>query len=90
MIVVRPLIQNWRGNWFNGLLCFYISIVSRYKAEVDFDGRELARSYLQQRNLQLILKTMNEAKSEADAQVFYQGPLFLEFDSEMKLGDQLI
>jgi len=44
--------------------------IVRYKAEIDFDGRELARLYLQRQNLKDILRTMNAAKDEKDAEEF--------------------
>ena len=45
----------------------------RYKAEIDFDGRELARSYLERyllRNYvwQMIVFLMSQAKHESDSQ----------------------
>ena len=41
----------------------------RYKAEVDFDGRELARSYLTKQNMQHIMLAMQKVKTEEEAQV---------------------
>jgi len=44
--------------------------VVRYKAEIDFDGRELARLYLSRQNKQDILKSMKKVESEKDAEEF--------------------
>lgn len=32
------------------------SSLARYKAEIDFDGRELTRSYLEKQDLELLLQ----------------------------------
>jgi len=44
--------------------------IVRYKAEVDFDGRELARSYLTKQNMQQIMLAMQKVKTEEEAQEF--------------------
>jgi zinc transporter 9 len=44
--------------------------VVRYKAEIDFDGRALARSYLQKQNLQNILYSIQAVQNEKDAEEF--------------------
>jgi hypothetical protein len=36
----------------------------RYKAEIDFDGRELARSYLKRQDLADLLQSAKEIKTE--------------------------
>merc|ERR1712212_126428 len=42
----------------------------RYKAEIDFDGRELARSYIERQNLKVILKESQAVESEAQLEAF--------------------
>lgn len=42
----------------------------RYKAEIDFDGRELARSYLVRQNLPALLEEVNMIKTEAEMETF--------------------
>ena len=42
----------------------------RYKAEIDFDGRELARSYLAKQNMSLLLEDYREVSSEKDLENF--------------------
>lgn len=44
--------------------------VVRYKAEVDVDGRELARKYLEKMDLKGLLEEIREIKSEKDAEAF--------------------
>jgi zinc transporter 9 len=44
--------------------------VVRYKAEVDVDGRELARKYLERVDLKGLLDEIREIKSEKDAEAF--------------------
>ncbi|XP_023336602.1 zinc transporter 9, partial [Eurytemora carolleeae] len=44
--------------------------VVRYKAEIDFDGRALARSYLQKQNIQEILRSIKSVQNEKDAEEF--------------------
>jgi len=44
--------------------------VVRYKAEVDVDGRELARKYLEKINLKDLLEDMRDIKSEKEAETF--------------------
>jgi len=42
----------------------------RYKAEVDFDGRELTRSYLDSQDLDLLLEEMRNTQTIVDVQAF--------------------
>merc|ERR1719189_956087 len=42
----------------------------RYKAEIDFDGRELARSYLERQNMKVILKESQFVENEAQLEAF--------------------
>jgi len=44
--------------------------IVRYKAEVDFDGRELARAYLSKQNLNNIVTTMQQVKTKQQAEDF--------------------
>lgn len=44
--------------------------VVRYKAEIDFDGRELARNYLARQSIQDLLRSMEKIKNEKDAEEF--------------------
>lgn len=44
--------------------------VVRYKAEVDVDGRELSKKYLEKVNLKKLLDEIKEIKSEKDAELF--------------------
>lgn len=44
--------------------------VIRYKAEVDVDGRELSRKYLEKVNLTELLEDIRNIKSEKDAEAF--------------------
>lgn len=44
--------------------------VVRYKAEVDVDGRELTRKYLEKIDLKELLSDIKEIKSEKDAETF--------------------
>eukprot|EP00088_Acartia_fossae_P060332 TRINITY_DN7222_c0_g1_i1.p1 TRINITY_DN7222_c0_g1~~TRINITY_DN7222_c0_g1_i1.p1 ORF type:complete len:593 (-),score=99.69 TRINITY_DN7222_c0_g1_i1:239-2017(-) len=44
--------------------------IVRYKAEVDFDGRELSRAYLNKQNMQVIMHHMNSVKNEKEAEEF--------------------
>lgn len=44
--------------------------VVRYKAEVDVDGRELSRKYLEKINLMELLEDIREIKTEKDAEAF--------------------
>lgn len=44
--------------------------VVRYKAEVDVDGRELSRKYLEKINLNELLEDIRDIKSEKDAEAF--------------------
>lgn len=47
-----------------------IDIASRYKAEVDVDGRELAKYYLQKNNMPLLLKDVQQIQDEAELELF--------------------
>merc|ERR1719370_2159316 len=42
----------------------------RYKAEIDFDGRELARSYLERQNLKMILEESKSVENEKEMEAF--------------------
>ena len=42
----------------------------RYKAEIDFDGRELARSYLVRQNMPALLEEVKMINTEAELEVF--------------------
>merc|ERR1719234_1084194 len=42
----------------------------RYKAEIDFDGRELARSYLVRQNMPALLEEVKSIESEKELEVF--------------------
>ena len=42
----------------------------RYKAEIDFDGRELARSYLVRQNMPALLEEVKMIDTEAELEVF--------------------
>jgi len=42
----------------------------RYKAEIDFDGRELARSYLERQNLKVILEESKSIENEKEMEAF--------------------
>lgn len=42
----------------------------RYKAEVDFDGRELSRSYLDSQDLEMLLKEMQQVKTIEEVEAF--------------------
>merc|ERR1719220_2690551 len=42
----------------------------RYKAEIDFDGRELARSYLERQNMKVILKESQFVENETQLEAF--------------------
>ena len=42
----------------------------RYKAEIDFDGRELARSYLVRQNMPALLEEVKLINTEAELEVF--------------------
>ena len=42
----------------------------RYKAEVDVDGRELARYYLSQRDIKSIMKEIKNIQSDEDLELF--------------------
>merc|ERR1712200_90656 len=44
--------------------------IVRYKAEVDFDGRELARAYLSKQNINDIMITMQQVKTKQQAEDF--------------------
>lgn len=44
--------------------------VVRYKAEVDVDGRELTKKYLEKIDLKELLEEIREVKSEKDAELF--------------------
>ena len=44
--------------------------VIRYKAEVDVDGRELAKYYLRQKNLPHLLEEVKGFKTEGDLESF--------------------
>jgi len=44
--------------------------IVRYKAEIDFDGRELARSYLSRQNMGSILEDCKLVENEAQLEVF--------------------
>lgn len=44
--------------------------VVRYKAEVDVDGRELAKKYLEKVDLKMLLEDIKEIKSEREAEAF--------------------
>jgi len=44
--------------------------IVRYKAEIDFDGRELARNYLNKQDVSQLLLTMERVRSEKDAEEF--------------------
>lgn len=44
--------------------------IVRYKAEVDFDGRELTRAYLAKQNLDALLEEMNNLKRPDDVNTF--------------------
>lgn len=44
--------------------------VVRYKAEVDVDGRELSRKYLEKINLKELLEDIREIRNEKDAEAF--------------------
>ncbi len=41
-----------------------ISSLFRYKAEIDFDGRELARSYLKRQDLAALLEAAKQIQTE--------------------------
>lgn len=42
----------------------------RYKAEVDFDGRELTRSYLDKQDLEMMLEEVRSMKSINEMEAF--------------------
>ena len=42
----------------------------RYKAEVDFDGRELTRSYLDKQDLETILEEIQQMKNIEELEAF--------------------
>lgn len=42
----------------------------RYKAEVDFDGRELTRSYLEKQDLETMLEEVRHMKSIDEMEAF--------------------
>merc|ERR1719495_167145 len=44
--------------------------IVRYKAEIDFDGRELARSYLARQQLSVILAEIRQIKTELELEQF--------------------
>ena len=44
--------------------------IMRYKAEVDVDGRELARHYLKQRNLPHLLDEVKKIQNEQELELF--------------------
>ncbi len=43
----------------------------RYKAEVDFDGRELTRSYIVKQDLQTILEEVQNMKTIENLETFF-------------------
>ena len=42
----------------------------RYKAEVDVDGRELARYYLSQRDIKTIMNEIKNIQNDEDLEIF--------------------
>lgn len=44
--------------------------IVRYKAEIDFDGRELARSYILRSNMKLMVAEVETITNEADLELF--------------------
>jgi hypothetical protein len=49
---------------FDSLLSLF-----RYKAEIDFDGRELARSYLKRQDLSALLEAAKQIQTEQAGKV---------------------
>ena len=52
------------------ILIRFFTYFFRYKAEVDVDGRELAKYYLKKNNVQLMLKDVQTIQDERELELF--------------------
>ncbi len=67
---------NLNCNKITAMFCYYIQGIDmgsglvRYKAEVDFDGRELTRSYLDKQDLEMMLEEVRNMKNINEMEAF--------------------